>query len=275
MMTASLELGPNRWVPAVLESAGIAGILVLVWINLLMAILRYFAGPVVHRLSPTGILFLSAIVAGIGLYWLSYTETLGMAIAAGSIFALGVCYFWPTMLGVTSERVPKGGSLALGVMGGIGMAIVGLVTSPLMGKVADGYLHEKLPVQQTVLCLGQVVETYPALMAGAAEKSGTDLQGAIDAAKGVISDHAATGTLPPLATANALRGAIAAAPSSPASTMAREILGPAENYGGKISFRYVTPLALILSIIFGILYFTERARGGYKIVKLSKANGGH
>jgi len=110
----------------VLESVGIPGILVLVWINLLMAILRYFAGPVVHRLSPTGILFASAIVSGLGLYWLSFTETLGMAIVAGTIFAIGICYFWPTMLGVTSERVPKGGALALGLMGGIGMAIVGL-----------------------------------------------------------------------------------------------------------------------------------------------------
>ena len=274
MMTASLELGPNRWVPAVLESAGIAGILVLVWINLLMAILRYFAGPVVHRLSPTGILFASAIVAGIGLYWLSYTETLAMAIAAGSVFALGVCYFWPTMLGVTSERVPKGGSLALGVMGGIGMAIVGLVTSPLMGKVADEYLHERLPVLQTVQSLEQVVETYPVLKSGAAGKTGADLQGAIDAANGIIRAHAASGTLPPLATANALREAIAAAPASPAAASAREILGPAENYGGKISFRYVTPLALILSIIFGVLYFTERTRGGYKIVKLLKTNSG-
>lgn len=274
MMTASLELGPNRWVPAVLESAGIAGILVLVWINLLMAILRYFAGPVVHRLSPTGILFLSAIVAGIGLYWLSYTETLGMAIAAGTIFALGVCYFWPTMLGVTSERVPKGGSLALALMGGIGMAIVGLVTSPLMGKVADGYLHEKLPVQQTVQCLANVVETYPALKLGAPEKTGADLQAAIDAANGVIKEHTASGTLPPLATANALRGAIAAAPGSPAAATAREILGPAENSGGKISFRYVTPLAVFLAIIFGVLYFTERAKGGYKIVKLAKADAG-
>jgi len=154
------------------------------------------------------------------------------------------------------------------------MAIVGLVTSPLMGKVADEYLHERLPVLQTVQSLEQVVETYPVLKSGAAGKTGADLQGAIDAANGIIRAHAASGTLPPLATANALREAIAAAPASPAAASAREILGPAENYGGKISFRYVTPLALILSIIFGVLYFTERTRGGYKIVKLLKTNSG-
>jgi len=275
MMTASLELGPNRWVPAVLESAGIPGILVLVWINLLMAVLRYFAGPVVHRLSPTGILFLSAIVSGIGLYWLSYTETLGMAIAAGTVFALGVCYFWPTMLGVTSERVPKGGALALGVMGGIGMAIVGLVTSPLMGKVADEYLHERLPVEQTVECLDQVVRSYPALKSEASGKTHVDLDRAIKAAQRIVAAHDPGDALPPLATANALREAIAAAPSSAAATMAKDILGPAENYGGKISFRYVAPLALILAFIFGIFYFRERARGGYTVVKLSRTEADH
>jgi len=274
MMTASMELGPNRWVPAVLESAGIPGILVLVWINLLMAILRYFAGPVVHRLSPTGILFASAIISGIGLYWLSYTDTLAMAIAAGTVFAVGVCYFWPTMLGVTSERVPKGGALALGVMGGTGMAIVGLVTSPMMGKVADEYLHEKLPAQETVQCLEQIVSTYPELKAQAEGKTGGDLQSATDAAQEVLNANRATGALPPLQTANALRSAIAAAPSSSASQLAKAILGPAENYGGKISFRHVAPLAIILAVIFGILYFRDRARGGYKVVKLTPSSVG-
>ena len=84
MMTASVELGPNRWVPAVLQSAGIPGILVLVWINLLMAVMRYFAGPVVRRLAPTGILLGSAVLSGLGLFWLSHAETLAMAIAGTS-----------------------------------------------------------------------------------------------------------------------------------------------------------------------------------------------
>jgi len=273
LMTASLELGPNRWVPAVLASAGIPGILVLVWINLLMAILRFFAGSVVHRIAPTGVLFISAIIAGIGLTWLSYADSLGMAIAAGTVFALGVCYFWPTMLGVTSERVPKGGALALGFMGGIGMAIVGLVTSPMMGKVADEYLHEKLPPQQTVQCLAQVVATYPALKAETQGTTGQDLQAAVAAAQGVLEAQAKSGTLPPLQTANALRSAIAAAPSSPAAASAREILGPAENYGGKISFRHVAPLSIILAVVFGILFFSEKARGGYKVVRLTSASG--
>ncbi|TFG97598.1 MAG: MFS transporter, partial [Calditrichales bacterium] len=237
MMTASIELGPNRWIPAVLESAGIHGILVLVWINLLMAIMRYKAGVVVHRLSPTGILFLSAIISGIGLFWLSYTETLGMAIAAGTVFAIGVCYFWPTMLGVTSERIPKGGALALALMGGIGTTIVGLVTSPLMGQVADDYLHERLPLNETTVVMRQIVDTYPALQAEGGEKTAADFEHAIAAAQSVLDEAGKNNALPEIETANALRSAMAVAPTSDAAANAKKILGPAENYGGKISFR--------------------------------------
>lgn len=266
MMTASMELGPNRWVPAVLESAGIPGILVLVWINLLMAILRFYAGPVVHRLSPTGILFASAIVSGLGLLWLSYTESLAMALIAGTVFAVGVCYFWPTMLGVTSERVPKGGALALALMGGIGMAIVGLVTSPMMGKIMDE--HMMLPPEKTMSALQSVSATFPQLQATAKGRTGEDIAAALRAANEVIVEKATTGTLPDIKTANALRSAIAAAPNSEAAQEAKAVLGPAENRGGQVAFRYVAPLSIILAIIFGILYFRDRAQGGYKVERL-------
>ena len=105
------ELGPNRWVPAVLEAGGMAGILVLVWINGLMAVMRYRAGDVVHRASPTGLLLASAVISGVGLLALSYASGIAMTFAAATVFALGVCYFWPTMLGVVSERVPRSGAI--------------------------------------------------------------------------------------------------------------------------------------------------------------------
>ncbi len=264
MMTASVELGPNRWIPAVLESAGIPGILVLVWINLLMAVMRYYAGPFVHKLAPTGILFLSAIISGIGLYWLSYTDTLLSAIAAGTVFALGVCYFWPTMLGITSERVPKGGALALALVGGIGTIIVGLVTSPVMGKIADTYLPDKLPEEKTIVVMHEIIDTYPELMAQAKGKTGNDYKVAIEAAEKVLDEKEKTGILPPIATANAMRSAIAANPEASSAKHAKELLGPAENYAGKISFRYVVPLSLILTVVFGILYFRDKMKGGYK-----------
>jgi gas vesicle protein len=268
MMTASIELGPNRWIPAVLEAAGIHGILVLVWINLLMAIMRYKAGPVVHKLSPTGILLISAIISGIGLYWLSYTETLTMAIMAGTVFALGVSYFWPTMLGVTSERIPKGGALALALVGGVGTIIVGLVTAPLMGSVADDNINEKLKINETTIVLEQIVDSYPILRDEKGEKTAEDYNNAISAAEEVLSEIKSAGALPEVTTANALRSAMAVDPGSEAASSAKNLLGPAENYGGKISFRRVAPLSLILILIFGVMYFKDRKKGGYKAEKI-------
>lgn len=137
LMTAATELGPNQWIPNILTTtAGVSGILVLVWINGLMAIGRQFAGPVVHRLSPTGMLLASSVLAGIGLYTLSLANSPSTVFAAATVFALGVCYFWPTMLGFVSERLPRTGALGLALMGGAGMLSVSAVL-PLMGRVYD------------------------------------------------------------------------------------------------------------------------------------------
>jgi fucose permease len=269
MMTASIELGPNRWIPAVLESAGISGILVLVWINLLMAIMRFKAGSVVHKLSPTGILLSSAAVSGIGLYWLSFTDSLGSAIMAGTVFAIGVSYFWPTMLGLTTERIPKGGAFALSMVGGVGTIIVGLVTAPLMGGVADKYLHDKLPVNESVVVLEKVVDTFPGMKAGESNKTAIDYDNAITSAREVLDSVKTYNSLPRLKTANALRSAIAVAPNLEVAAETRETPGSTENYEGKISFRRINPLSLIVVIIFGILYCNDKKRGGYKAENIS------
>jgi len=258
MMTASLELGPNRWVPAVLEAGGIAGILVLVYINGLMAILRYRAGDVVHRLQPTGILLASAIVSGLGLLWLSYAETTVMAFAAATVFAVGVCYFWPTMLGVVAERNVAGGALALALMGGAGMAAVGLITSPLMGDIADQYAHERLEGQETVQVLEQARATFPDLAETAEGRQGVDLTAAAEQASNVLTTYQESGSLPEIETANALRAIIGSGAETPVVGEAQAILGPADNYGGRLSFRWVAPLSIFLAIVFGVLYARDR-----------------
>lgn len=271
MLTASIELGPNRWIPSILQSGGIPGILVLVWISGLMAVLRFFAGPVVKRLSPTGLLLASAVLAGIGLYGLSYSESIVPAFITATIFALGVCYFWPTMLGVTSERVPKGGAMALAFMGGIGMLIVGLITTPYMGKIADHFLPDKLPAVETQACLQEAIDSFPALKAAAKGDQGKDIQAAIDTAAAVLKKKAdnAGGVLPHPDTANALRTIIGLGVKSPVVDKAKSILDPAENYGGRMSFRYTAFLGLILLLIFGGLYLRDRSKGGYKAEKIS------
>jgi len=136
ILTASIELATNQWIAYILSNtAGMAagGILVLVWINGLMAVGRWFAGPMVHRLSPIGLLIASAAVSAIGLIGLSLADSAWTAIGAATVFAIGICYFWPTMLGVTSERFPDGGALALAIVCGTGTLSAAIFTWILGG----------------------------------------------------------------------------------------------------------------------------------------------
>jgi MFS family permease len=136
-LTAATELGTNQWLGALLQGAGVSGILVLVFINGVMAFGRSFAGPVVHRLNPNGMLIFSAIFAAIGLVLLSKASGIS-AFGAALVFAAGICFFWPTMLGFVSEYLPKTGALGLSLMGGAGMFSTSLIL-PLMGKWYDGF----------------------------------------------------------------------------------------------------------------------------------------
>ena len=280
-ITASTELGPNRWVPAVLESglseaaggfAGI-GVLALAWINGLMAVMRYNSDKIVGRFSPTLVLLGSSIVAAGGLLWLSYAATPAMAFFSATVFALGVAYFWPTMLGFVSERIPKTGALGLGLMGAVGMAVVGLLTAPQMGAVADEYAHQKLPEAQVVEILDTARQTYPGLTSEVPDEFAADFRRAADQARTVLQQHEETGELPKVTTANALRAVIDtraaaqrtsndAAQSLP--DRAGSVLGPADNYGGRVSFRYIVPFTCLLIVIFGGLYWRDRQRGGYQ-----------
>ena len=137
-MTAATELGTNQWLVALLQGAGASGILVLVFINGIMALGRSFAGPVVHRLNPNGMLIFSAIFACIGLFLLSKASSGASAFGAAFVFAVGICFFWPTMLGFVAEYVPKSGALGLSLMGGAGMFSTSLIL-PLMGKWYDNF----------------------------------------------------------------------------------------------------------------------------------------
>jgi MFS family permease len=146
VFTAATELAPDTWVSSVLEkNVGISGTWLLVYTAGLMFVLRFYAGPLVHKFSPLGVLLFSAILSGIGLYGLSFVQAteggsnagaIALAFVPATIFGIGKTYFWPTMLGVTSERFPKGGSLLMGLMGGAGVISVGYVTT-WMGKIYD------------------------------------------------------------------------------------------------------------------------------------------
>lgn len=138
-MTASTELGPDQWVGSVITNlAGMQGILILVYTAGLMFLLRFFGGGLTQGMSPMVVLTASAILSGIGLYWLSTVNSPAQAFLAATVFGVGKTYFWPLMLGVTSERFPKGGPLALAVMGGTGNLAVAFIL-PMMGSWYDQF----------------------------------------------------------------------------------------------------------------------------------------
>ena len=136
-LTAASELAPGQWVNISLSNiVGMQGIVLLVYVSALMFVGRHFAGPIVDRISPVGLMFVSCVSAGIGLYLLSLATSPPRACAAATVWGLGVCWMWPTMLAIVSERFPKGGAMAMGLMGFAGGMSIQFVL-PQMGAIFD------------------------------------------------------------------------------------------------------------------------------------------
>ena len=133
LLTASTELGTTQWINALLTENGINPMIILVVVTGIMAIGRYFAGGLIHRLNPTGVLLGSSIISVAGLLLLSISTGPAMTLASAAVFAVGVCYFWPTMIGVASEYIPKSGALGMSILGGAGFVATSMVL-PIMGK---------------------------------------------------------------------------------------------------------------------------------------------
>jgi MFS family permease len=136
-LTAAAELAPGQWVNIALSNiVGMQGILLLVYVSALMFVMRHFAGALANKLSSVGLMFISCIAAGAGLYLLSMADTPLLAFAAATVWGMGVCYMWPTMLAITSERFPRGGAMAMGLMGFAGGLSIQFVL-PHMGAIFD------------------------------------------------------------------------------------------------------------------------------------------
>lgn len=134
-LTAITEFGPQQWTGLIMSKSGASPMLILALVTGLMAVIRYFAGPIVARFDQTGVLLGSAIFATIGIYLLS-TQTGGMAYVAAVFFAMGVALFWPNMLGFIAEKVPLSGALGMSIVGGVGMFSTSIF-QPIIGRWID------------------------------------------------------------------------------------------------------------------------------------------
>lgn len=141
--TAITELFTAQWIDVLLKNVTDNALLILTLDTGVMVVGRAFAGPVVKQFSPQGVLLISTILASLGLYLLGHS-TGNMIFVGALVFGMGVCYFWPTMLGFVSENLPKTGAVGMNLMGGVGMFAVAIYTI-IMGKHYDALVAGKLP----------------------------------------------------------------------------------------------------------------------------------
>jgi hypothetical protein len=144
-----VELGTDSWITTITESFTQQGFLLFIYASTIMFVLRFFAGPIVERINPLGLLCVSALLGMCGLLFLSYipaeaATAAALAWVAVTIYGVGKTFLWPTMLGVVGERFPKGGALAMGAMGGVGMLSAGILGGPGIGYKQDYFASQRL-----------------------------------------------------------------------------------------------------------------------------------
>ncbi|XQW86553.1 MFS transporter [Thalassotalea piscium] len=158
-LTATTELGTQQWIERILGSTGASPMLILAMITGLMAVGRFYAGPIIHKLNPVGVLLISSIFATVGIYSMSIAQG-NMIYVSAILFALGCTYFWPTMIGCVAEYTPKSGALGMSLIGGAGMFAVSM-WNPVIGNWLDTartqHQGQQLTVEQIDVLAGQAL----------------------------------------------------------------------------------------------------------------------
>ncbi|WP_336518458.1 MFS transporter [Pollutibacter soli] len=169
-LTAITEFGPQQWVGLIMSKSGASPMLILALVTGLMAVGRWFGGPVTHALGQTGVLLGGSIFAAIGIYLFS-TVTGPLAYVAAIFFAIGVCFFWPTMVGAVAQRVPLSGALGMSIVGGVGMFSTAIfqpfigswIDSAKAAKAAEGLSGNELELAAGQATLTKMV-AFPAIL---------------------------------------------------------------------------------------------------------------
>lgn len=169
-LTAISEFGPQQWVGLILAKSGAQPMIILALVTGLMAVARYFGGEAVHQFNTTGVLLISAVLATIGVYLFS-TQTGSMAYVAAIVYALGIAYFWPNMIGFIAEYIPKSGALGMSIIGAVGMFSTSIF-QPIIGRwidsdkadvAATGVTGDELELLAGQATLGTMV-LFPAIL---------------------------------------------------------------------------------------------------------------
>ena len=187
---ATTELGTDAWITPLMVSEMAELNLhpgwVLIYTSAIMLVLRLYAAPIVHKLSPLGLLMASSVIAALGLVALSSTTGM-MIFVAATIYGLGKTFFWPTMLGVVAEQYPEGGALTLNATGGVGMLGVGVVGAVFLGLIQDQSIEKQLADENPAIH-AQVVSTKTSVF-GEYDAVDPELRTKVSDAENVIIDE--------------------------------------------------------------------------------------
>jgi len=231
---ATTELGTDGWMPELLKLNGPAdspnfAAWVFVYVSAIMTVLRFYAGPIVHRFSPIGLLVIGSAIAIGGLLLLS--QSVGYAIVgAATVYAFGKTFLWSTTLGLTSEQFPKGGALTLNGVSAVGVLFLGVLGSPFIGYQQDQDMHQRLTKDHGALLAKVEGETKPSIFGSTPS---------LDQAK-IKALDAASATQLTAVQADSKRGA----------------------------FTDIAVLPAFMLLCYLILWFYYRSRGGYKPVAI-------
>jgi fucose permease len=286
----SLELGAGRWIPEVFARLGVPGILLLSWIAFIMMTLRLVASHFVERLSPPGMLSGAALFTGIGLVLFSMAQGTLSAFFAATFFGVGVAFFFPTIVGIVSERLPRTGSLGIVLTCGVGLAAAGAIGVPGIGAIGDRQLGEYLddPARRAdaIALLERADGTLPVYVTRAEQATveelrrlgyrASDVERAHEATRAALADYRARGRVEGEAVPNALRAIVGSgipADEEPLVSQAAAVINPAEGYGGQQALRAVAPFTLLLILFFGAMYVYDLRRGGYRVERLEAVAG--
>lgn len=237
-----VELGTDSWITNItgnILASAKNGLLLFVYTNVLMTLLRFCAGPIAHKISPLGLLLAGSCCSCIGLTCLGHADSAGFLILAATIYGCGKTFLWPTLLGVVSDRFPKGGAITIGAMGGIGMLSAGLLGGPGIGYTQDYFASQNLKQQAT-----PVYEQYKSAT-GNSFLFFPEIQGLDGAKLGAVRDK-----------------------SDDVRTPEEKQVHAADLHGGKMALQVTAAIPLTMAICFLLLNVYFKMIGGYKQVHI-------
>lgn len=284
-----VELGTDSWISKITGSIMASpqkGLLLFVYTSSLMTLLRFFAGPIVERTSPLGLLFASGILGATGLTLLSFADSIVFCVIAATVYALGKTFLWPTMLAVVSEQFPKGGAITIGAMGGVGMLSAGLLGGPGIGFEQDYFASKQLKEKSPAAFARYEADkdnTFLSFQARGLDgaKAGVLEKYKIEAGKSPV-DEGGEGLKKDLERLKADTSAKAEAianqdklvkwwdDAKQTADADKELVVGSQLYGGRMALRLTAAVPATMAVIYLLMILYFKTQGGYRAIEISK-----